>query len=480
MKPITVLVSVDSNSVLMGARHFLNYFRDLVKEHNLEDTVDVLETGSMGIYPEGVIVSVLPDGVFYVVRNELDVKRIFEEHILKGRRVFDLEVPESQIKGTVEVEKVAEETRIVLKNVGEIDPTRIEEYIARDGYFALAKALQMEPGEVIEEIKRSGLRGRGGAGFPTGLKWEFTYKASADQKYVLCNADEGEPGTFKDRLIMEGDPHSLIEGMIIAGYAVGATKGYIYIRGEYHSSIEILKKAVEQAYEYGFLGENILGSGFNFDLKIRLGAGAYVAGEETALIESIEGKPARPRLKPPYPPTFGLFGKPTVVNNVETFVNVPRIIMNGAEWFKKFGTESSPGTKVFSLVGNVVRKGIVEVPMGVTVRDLIFKFGGGIEGGRKLKVVQTGGSAGTFIGPDKLDVPLDFDSYAKYGVSLGSGVILVADETHCVVDLALTVMRFFEHESCGKCTPCREGTRMIVNILERISRGEGKKRISIR
>lgn len=475
MKPITVLVSVDSNSVLMGARHFLNYFRDLVKEHNLEDTVDVLETGSMGIYPEGVIVSVLPDGVFYVVRNELDVKRIFEEHILKGRRVFDLEVPESQIKGTVEVEKVAEETRIVLKNVGEIDPTRIEEYIARDGYFALAKALQMEPGEVIEEIKRSGLRGRGGAGFPTGLKWEFTYKASADQKYVLCNADEGEPGTFKDRLIMEGDPHSLIEGMIIAGYAVGATKGYIYIRGEYHSSIEILKKAVERAYEYGFLGENILGSGFNFDLKIRLGAGAYVAGEETALIESIEGKPARPRLKPPYPPTFGLFGKPTVVNNVETFVNVPRIIMNGAEWFKKFGTESSPGTKVFSLVGNVVRKGIVEVPMGVTVRDLIFKFGGGIEGGRKLKVVQTGGSAGTFIGPDKLDVPLDFDSYAKYGVSLGSGVILVADETHCAVDLALTVMRFFEHESCGKCTPCREGTRMIVNILERISRGEGKK-----
>jgi NADH-quinone oxidoreductase subunit F len=475
MKPITVLVSVDSNSVLMGARHFLNYFRDLVKEHNLEDTVDVLETGSMGIYPEGVIVSVLPDGVFYVVRNELDVKRIFEEHILKGRRVLDLEISESQIRRTVEVERVAEETRIVLKNVGEIDPTRIEEYIARDGYFALAKALQMKPGEIIEEIKRSGLRGRGGAGFPTGLKWEFTYKVSADQKYVLCNADEGEPGTFKDRLIMEGDPHSLIEGMIIAGYAVGATKGYIYIRGEYHSSIEILKKAIEQAYEYGFLGENILGSGFNFDLKIRLGAGAYVAGEETALIESIEGKPARPRLKPPYPPTFGLFGKPTVVNNVETFVNVPRIIMNGAEWFKKFGTDSSPGTKVFSLVGNVVRKGIVEVPMGVTVRDLIFKFGGGVEGGRKLKVVQTGGSAGTFIGPDKLDVPLDFDSYAKYGVSLGSGVILVADETHCAVDLALAVMRFFEHESCGKCTPCREGTRMIVNILERISRGEGKK-----
>lgn len=302
MKPITVLVSVDSNSVLMGARHFLNYFRDLVKEHNLEDTVDVLETGSMGIYPEGVIVSVLPDGVFYVVKNESDVRRIFEEHVLKGRRVLDLEISESQIRRTVEVERVAEETRIVLKNVGEIDPTRIEEYIARDGYFALAKALQMKPGEIIEEIKRSGLRGRGGAGFPTGLKWEFTYKVSADQKYVLCNADEGEPGTFKDRLIMEGDPHSLIEGMIIAGYAVGATKGYIYIRGEYHSSIEILKKAIEQAYEYGFLGENILGSGFNFDLKIRLGAGAYVAGEETALIESIEGKPARPRLKPPYPP----------------------------------------------------------------------------------------------------------------------------------------------------------------------------------
>ncbi|MDK2785461.1 MAG: NADH-quinone oxidoreductase subunit [Thermotoga sp.] len=475
MKPITVLVSVDSNSVLMGARHFLNYLRDLVRDHNLSDFVDVLETGSMGVYPEGVIVSILPDDVYYVVKSENDVKRIFEEHILKGRRIPDLEISRDQIKGTVEVERVSEETRIVLKNVGEIDPTRIEEHIARDGYFALAKALQMKPEEIIEEIKRSGLRGRGGAGFPTGLKWEFTYKASSDQKYVLCNADEGEPGTFKDRLIMEGDPHSLIEGMIIAGYAVGARKGYIYIRGEYYSSIEILKRAIEQAYEYGFLGENILGTGFSFDLKIRLGAGAYVAGEETALIESIEGKPARPRLKPPYPPTFGLFGKPTVVNNVETFVNVPRIILNGADWFRKFGTESSPGTKVFSLVGNVVRKGIVEVPMGVTVRDLIFKFGGGVEKGKRLKLVQTGGSAGTFIGPDKLDVPLDFDSYAKYGVSLGSGVILVADESHCAVDLALTVMRFFEHESCGKCTPCREGTRIAVEILERISRGEGRK-----
>ena len=474
MKPITVLVSVDSNSVLLGARHFLNYLRDLVYDHNLGDVVEILETGSMGVYPEGVIVSILPDNVFYLVKTEEDVRTIFEEHILKGRRASRLLLDEGKVKSSVEIERLTQETRVVLKNVGEIDPTDIEEYIARDGYFALAKALQMRPEEVIEEVKRSGLRGRGGAGFPTGLKWEFTAKTKSDQKYVLCNADEGEPGTFKDRLIMEGDPHSLIEGMVIAGYAVGATKGYIYIRGEYYGSIEILRKAIEQAYEYGFLGENILGSGFSFDLKIRLGAGAYVAGEETALIESIEGKPAKPRLKPPYPPTYGLFGKPTVVNNVETFVNVPRIILNGADWFRSFGTLSSPGTKVFSLVGNVVRKGIVEVPMGTTVRDLVFRFGGGVEKGRQLKMVQTGGSAGTFIGPDKLDVPLDFDSYGKYGVSIGSGVILVIDDTHCAVDLALTVMRFFEHESCGKCTPCREGTRMAVDILTRISRGQGR------
>ncbi|HIP92064.1 MAG TPA: NADH-quinone oxidoreductase subunit NuoF, partial [Thermotoga sp.] len=331
----------------------------------------------------------------------------------------------------------------------------------------------MTPEDVIEEIKKSGLRGRGGAGFPTGIKWEFTAKAKGDQKYILCNADEGEPGTFKDRLIMEGDPHSLIEGMIIAGYAVGATRGYIYIRGEYHSSIDIIRKAIKDAYEYGFLGENILGSNFSFDLSVRLGAGAYVAGEETALIESIEGKPAKPRLKPPYPPTFGLFGKPTVVNNVETFVNVPRIMLKGAEWFKSFGTESSPGTKVFSLVGSVVRKGIVEVPLGTTVKDLIFKFGGGVEGGKKLKIVQTGGTAGTFIGPDKLDVPLDYDSYKNYGVSLGSGVVLVADETQCAVDLILNTMRFYEHESCGKCTPCREVTKLAVQILEKISKGQG-------
>ena len=476
MKPIVVLVSVDSNSVLLGARHFLNYLKDLVKEYNLESTVDVLETGSMGVYMEGVIFTILPDGVHYLVKKTDDVKLILEEHLLKGRRVLSLEIPPEKIKKTVEVEKVAEETRIVLQNVGEIDPMNIEEYIARDGYFALTKVLkEMKPEDVIDEIKKSGLRGRGGAGFPTGLKWEFTAKASGDQKYVLCNADEGEPGTFKDRLIMEGDPHSLIEGMIIAGYAVGATKGYIYIRGEYYGSIDTIRKAIEDAYEYGFLGENILGSGFSFDLSVRLGAGAYVAGEETALIESIEGKTAKPRLKPPYPPTFGLFGKPTVVNNVETFVNVPRIILKSADWFKSFGTESSPGTKVFSLVGNVVRKGIVEVPLGTTVRDLIFKFGGGVEGGRKLKIVQTGGTAGTFIGPDKLDVPLDYDSYQNYGVSLGSGVILVADETHCAVDLALNTMRFYEHESCGKCTPCREGTKLAVQILERISKGQGKK-----
>ena len=368
------------------------------------------------------------------------------------------------------------ETRIILKNIGEIDPTNIEEYIVRDGYFGLAKVLtEMKPMDVVEEIKKSGLRGRGGAGFPTGLKWEFTAKAQADQKYIVCNADEGEPGTFKDRLIMEGDPHSVIEAMVIAGYAVGANKGYIYIRGEYINSVKSIKKAIEDAYEYGFLGENILGSGFSFDLAVRLGAGAYICGEETALLESIEGKAGRPRLKPPYPPTYGLFGKPTVINNVETLANIPHIIKHGADWFRRFGTEKSPGTKVFTLVGNVVKKGLVEVPLGVTVKELVYAFGGGVKDGKELKMVQTGGIAGTFIKPDKLDVQLDYDSFVRDGVALGSGVILVVDETNCPVDIALNVMKFFEHESCGKCTPCREGTRLAVQILRRITDGLGEK-----
>ncbi|MBZ4650941.1 NADH-quinone oxidoreductase subunit NuoF [Thermosipho sp. (in: thermotogales)] len=467
MKPITILVSVDSNSILLGAKEFVKAFKNLIEEFNLSNLVEVLETGTMGNY-SGVTVAIMPDNVYYSVTSVSDVKKVFEEHILKGRKVLDLEISPNELIS--KKESITKEYKIVTRNIGKIDPKNIDEYIANDGYFALTKALSMKPEEIINEIKESGLRGRGGAGFPTGLKWEFAYKTDADQKYIVCNADEGEPGTYKDRLIMEGDPHSVIEAMIIAGYAVGATKGYIYIRGEYYGSIENIKKAINDAYEYGFLGENILNSGFNFDLSIRLGAGAYICGEETALLESIEGHAGRPRLKPPFPPQKGLFGKPTVINNVETLANVPQIILNGAEWFKQIGTENSPGTKVFCFAGNLNNRGIVELPMGVTVKELLI-YAGGISGG-KLKMVQTGGIAGTFIDESKLDVPLDYDSFAKYGVSLGSGVILGVNDSHCVVDIAKNVMEFFRHESCGKCTPCREGTKIAVEILEKMSKFE--------
>ncbi|ABR31022.1 NADP oxidoreductase [Thermosipho melanesiensis] len=470
MKPITILVSIDSNSVLLGAKEFLKYLKELTNEYNLDKIVDILETGTIGNY-KGVTIAIMPDNVFYSAKTKDDVKKIFEEHILKGRKVLDLEINPKELQQTVE--KLTKEVKIVTRNIGKIDPKNIEEYIANDGYFALAKAFKMKPHEIIEEIKESGLRGRGGAGFPTGLKWEFAFKTQSDQKYIVCNADEGEPGTYKDRLIMEGDPHSVIEAMIIAGYAVGATKGYIYIRGEYYGSVENIKKAIKDAYEYGFLGENILNSNFNFDLSVRLGAGAYICGEETALLESIEGNAGRPRLKPPYPPQSGLFGKPTVINNVETLANVPQIILNGAKWFKQFGTENSPGTKVFCFTGNLNNRGIVELPMGVTVRELLVHAGG--VSGDKLKMVQTGGIAGTFIDESKFDIPLDYDSFAKYSVSLGSGVILGVNNNHCVVDIAKNVMEFFRHESCGKCTPCREGTKMVVKILDKMSKLEANK-----
>jgi len=470
MKPITVLVSVDSNSILLGAKEFLKYLNELIREHNLDTIVEVLETGTIGNY-NGVTIAIMPDNVYYSVNTQEDVLKIFEEHILKGRKVLELEIDKEKVLNLT-TEELPKEYKIVTRNIGKINPKNIDEYIARDGYFALVKALQMKPEEIIDEIKNSGLRGRGGAGFPTGLKWEFTFKTPADQKYIVCNADEGEPGTYKDRLIMEGDPHSVIEAMVIAGYAVGATKGYIYIRGEYYGSVENLKKAIKDAYEYGFLGSNILNSNFSFDLYIRLGAGAYVCGEETALLESLEGHAGRPRLKPPYPPQSGLFEKPTVINNVETLANIPPIILKGADWFKSMGTESSPGTKVFCFAGNLSNRGIVELPMGVKVKDLL-ALSGGVAGGNTLKMVQTGGIAGTFISTDKFEVPLDYDSFAKYGVSLGSGVILGVNDKHCVVDIALNVMKFFKHESCGKCTPCREGTKIAVTILEKMSKFEG-------
>jgi len=472
-KPITVLVSIDSNSLLLGARHFKNYLSILTERYNLNSMVEILETGSFGDYGRGVLFLILPDNVMYSVKTEADIEKMVMEHLLKGRRVEDLIVTNFESAGHVEASEATKEERIVLRNAGSIDPRNLEEYIAHDGYQGLAKALRLNPEEVIEELKKSNLRGRGGAGFPTGLKWEFTHKVESDEKYVICNADEGEPGTFKDRLIMEGDPHSVIEGMIIAGYAVGADKGYIYIRGEYFESVASLRGAISKAYEYGLLGQSILGTDFSFDLSVRLGAGAYVCGEETALIESIEGKSGRPRLKPPYPPVSGLYGKPTVVNNVETFACIPSVIDKGASWFKSIGTASSPGTKVFSLCGDLVKRGIVEVPMGTSVRDLVQKFGGGTPNGRTLKMVQTGGAAGSFIKPEEMNAELDFDSFKKYGASLGSGVILAIDDTHCAVDIAKNLMEFFAHESCGKCAPCREGTHVIVHILDEFSKGRG-------
>ncbi|MGC9321978.1 MAG: NADH-quinone oxidoreductase subunit NuoF [Kosmotogaceae bacterium] len=472
-KPITVLVSIDSNSLLLGARHFKNYLSTLTENYNLNSIVEILETGSFGDYGRGVLFLVLPDNVMYSVKTEADIEKLVLEHLLKGRKVEELIVTDFESAGRVEATETTKEERIVLRNAGSIDPRNLEEYIALDGYQGLAKALRLTPEDVIEELKKSNLRGRGGAGFPTGLKWEFTQRVESDEKYVICNADEGEPGTFKDRLIMEGDPHSVIEGMIIAGYAVGASKGYIYIRGEYFESVASLRGAISKAYEYGLLGQSILGTNFSFDLSVRLGAGAYVCGEETALIESIEGKSGRPRLKPPYPPVSGLYGKPTVVNNVETFACIPPIIDKGASWFKSIGTSSSPGTKVYSLCGDLVKRGIVEVPMGTSVRDLVQKYGGGIPNGRTLKMIQTGGAAGSFIKPEEMDAQLDFDSFKKYGASLGSGVILAIDDTHCVVDIARNLMEFFAHESCGKCAPCREGTHVIVHILDELSKGRG-------
>jgi len=373
------------------------------------------------------------------------------------------------------LEAVKAQERIVLANCGIIDPESIEDYIARDGYAALGKVLtEMKPEEVIEEVKASGLLGRGGAGFPTGLKWEFTAKAKGEPKYIICNADESEPGTFKDRLILEGDPHRILEAMAIAGYAVGAHHGYIYIRGEYILGAERLRKAIKQAYEHGFLGKDIFGSGFDFDIHLHQGAGAYACGEETALIESIQGKRGEPRLRPPYPPTCGLWNKPTVVNNVETLANIPPIILKGAQWFRQFGTERAPGTKVYTILGHVNNRGLIEVPMGITLREVIDTYAGGMRGGKKFKLAQTGGSAGAIIPAALLDVPMDYASMREAGASLGSGALLICDEDTCVVDLLRVVTRFFQYESCGKCVPCRVGTAKLYELICRIAAGQGR------
>ncbi len=468
-----VLVCGGSPCVAAGCRAVRDEIERCVKEQGLDREVRVIETGCLGPCDLGPIVVVYPEGIVYCHVTTGAAREIVDEHLVKGRPVKRLqyvgELPAVSTADDKRTDYFQIQKRIVLDNVGIIDPESIEEYIARDGYQAAGTALtRLSPEGVIETIKRSGLRGRGGAAFPTGLKLGFTAKAEADQKYIICNADEGEPGTFKDRLILEGDPHKVIEGMIIMGYAVGATRGYIYIRGEYYVSIERVERAIRQARWLGLLGTNLFGSGFDFDIEVKKGAGAYVCGEETALIESIEGKRGEPRQKPPYPGTSGLWGKPTVVNNVETIANIPPIVLHGADWYRSFGTSTSPGTKVFTLTGNVNNKGLIEVPMGITLREVIYGVGGGIPGGRSFKLAQTGGTAGGCVAEAHLDIPMDYESMQSAGSALGSGALLIIDDSHCIVDVACSLLRFFAHESCGQCTPCREGTARLVQIFNKL------------
>ena len=472
-----ILICAGGACISSGEKSVKSAIEEELKKYSLEGSVRIIETGCMGTCSLGPIVAIYPDGVFYQKVTPESARRIVEEHVLKGRIVKDLlfegEIPEIPEKFLETEPFFAKQVKIVTRNLGIIDPMSIDEYIARDGYFALAKALEMKPEEVIDEIEKSGLRGRGGAGFPTGLKWKLARQQKSEIKYVVCNADEGDPGAFMDRSILEGDPHSVIEGMVISAYAIGAKKGYVYIRAEYPLAIERLKNALKQAKEYGFLGEAILGRDFNFDIEIRIGAGAFVCGEETALMASIEGKRGQPRVKPPYPVEKGLWGYPTVINNVETLANVPWIIRNGWKEFRKYGTEKSPGTKVFALAGKIKNTGLVEVPLGITLRELIFDIGGGIPNGKKLKGVQTGGPSGGVIPAEYLDTPVDYESLTELGTIMGSGGMIVLDEDDCMVDVAKFFLRFTVEESCGKCTPCREGTRVMLDILEKITRGEG-------
>ncbi len=451
--------------------------KSAVETHKLVNDVQVVRTGCLGFCEKGPIVKILPQDTFYVDVKPEDAEAIVKEHIVKGRVVERLLYDKNQSKTNVSIEGIdfyQKQFRIVLRNCGVIDPDKIDEYIARDGYKALEKALfEMKPDEVTAEVLKSGLRGRGGAGFPTGKKWQFAAMQPAGQKYMICNADEGDPGAYMDRSTLEGDPHSVLEAMAIAGYAIGANKGYVYIRAEYPLAIERLETAIAQAMEYGLLGENILGSTFSFTIEIRLGAGAFVCGEETALIASIEGKRGMPTPRPPFPAVKGLWGRPTVINNVETLANIPVILLKGSEWFSKIGTHGSKGTKVFALTGKVNNSGLIEVPMGTTLREIIFDIGGGIRDGKKFKAAQTGGPSGGMIPPQFLDVPIDYDNLAKIGSIMGSGGLIVMDEDDCIPDIAKFYLDFTVDESCGKCAPCRIGGRKLLNYLEKICKGEG-------
>jgi NADH:ubiquinone oxidoreductase subunit F (NADH-binding)/(2Fe-2S) ferredoxin/NAD-dependent dihydropyrimidine dehydrogenase PreA subunit len=453
-------------------------FIDLLAEYGMDEDIKVVTTGCFGFCEKGPIVKIHPDNTFYVQVTPADVDEIIKEHLVKGRMVERLlyKDPKTQkeVKDSKGMDFYKKQFRIALRNCGFIDPENIDEYISRDGYQALAKCLtEMTPEQVIEEIKKSGLRGRGGGGFPTGLKWEITRKSVADTKYVVCNADEGDPGAFMDRSILEGDPHSVIEAMSICAYCIGSENGLVYIRAEYPLAIKRLQTAISQAREYGLLGKNIFNTDFNFDIELRYGAGAFVCGEETALIHSMEGLRGEPTFKPPFPSVSGYLGKPTNVNNVETFANVPVIINKGSEWFASIGTATSKGTKVFALAGKINNVGLIEVPMGTTLREVIYDIGGGIKGGKEFKSVQTGGPSGGCLTRDFLDTPIDYDNLIKAGSMMGSGGMIVLDEDDCMVGIAKFYLEFTLEESCGKCSPCRIGNKRLFEILEKITQGKG-------
>ncbi|MBE6835530.1 MAG: NADH-quinone oxidoreductase subunit NuoF [Ruminococcaceae bacterium] len=478
-----VLICGGTGCTSSGSKAIQQAFVDELAATGLTDEIKLVQTGCFGLCALGPVVIVHPDGTFYSQVTPDDVKEIVNEHLLKGRIVERLVYDETTnptheiMSGNVSLNDTdfyKAQHRVALRNCGVIDPENIDEYIAMDGYEALGKALtEMTPEEVIQCIKDSGLRGRGGGGFPTGVKWSLCAPNKADQKYVVCNADEGDPGAFMDRSVLEGDPHCIIEAMAICGYAIGATKGFVYVRAEYPIAVARLQIAIDQAREYGLLGKNIFDSGFDFDLEIRLGAGAFVCGEETALMTSIEGNRGEPKPRPPFPAVKGLFGKPTVENNVETFANVAQIILHGADWFASMGTEKSKGTKVFALGGKIKHTGLVEVPMGTTLREIIYDIGGGIPNGKKFKAAQTGGPSGGCIPASLIDTKIDYDNLTAIGCMMGSGGLIVMDEDTCMVDIAKFFLEFTVDESCGKCTPCRVGTKRLYEMLEKITSGKG-------
>lgn len=479
-KRAMVLVSGDPDSLQRGARELYKRLHEEIEAYGLEEEVSLSMLNDVGRQDVLPLVVIYPEAVVYGPVRPEEAHFLVEEHLFKGRVIEEKLAPVRELSGQIgwlrsRKGSLPAEQRIVLRRIGRIDPEDIEDYIVDEGYQALGKVLsEMTPAEVIDLIDQSGLQGRGGAGFPTGRKWRFVSGASGSPKYVICNADESEPGTFKDRLILEGDPHTTLEAMAIAAYAVGASEGYIYIRGEYPLAYHRLEKAIQQAHEKGLLGKHIFGTDFSFDIHVHAGAGAYICGEETALIESLEGKRGEPRSRPPYPPTHGLWGKPTLVNNVETLANIPQIVLYGPNWYRQFGTPGSPGTKVYTILGNVNMTGLIEVPMGITLREVINIYGKGMKAGSTFKLAQTGGSSGSIVPASLQDTPLDFASFRKAGVSLGSGALLICDQNTCVVDLAKVLMQFFRFESCGKCTPCRIGTQRSYEILDSIANGTGK------